>query len=77
VRYPFIFQVSRDGKWTLAQAYGEAANIASNAHYSCLHTRPAWPDIPPGEERRVDGKLYFLRGGPEQLLARWKKDYGK
>jgi formylglycine-generating enzyme required for sulfatase activity len=76
VRYPFIFIVSRDGNFTIAQAYAAGSTVASNAHYSCLHTRPVWPDIPPGEEREVKGKLYFLRGGPQELLARWKQDFG-
>jgi hypothetical protein len=53
------------------------STVASNAHYMCLHSRPHWPDIPPGQERSMTGKLYFLQGGPEQLLARWKKDFGK
>ncbi len=75
VRYPFIFIVSRDGNFTIAQAYAAGSSVASNAHYSCLHSRPIWPDIPPGEEREVRGKLYFIRGGPNELLARWKKDF--
>ena len=44
--------------------------MASNAHYSCLHSRPRWPDIPAGEERAVLGKYYFLKGGPDDLLKR-------
>jgi hypothetical protein len=77
VRYPFLFIVSRDGQWVIAQAYGDGRTVATNAHYSCLHSRPAWPDIPPGEERAVTGRMYFLKGGPQDLLARWKKDFQK
>lgn len=76
-RYPFIFIVSRDGNFTIAQAYASASSVASNMHYSCLHSRPIWPDIPPGEERAVEGRLYFVRGGPRALLARWKKDFAR
>ena len=75
VRHPFIFIVSRDGQWTLAQAYGAGRTVATNAHYSCLHSRPLWPDIPPSEERQVTGRLYFIKGGPDDLLARWKRDF--
>jgi len=77
VRHPFLFTRSRDGQWVIAQAYGEGTTVATNAHYSCLHSRPRWPDVPPGAERAVTGKLYFLRGGPDELLARWKADFGK
>jgi len=77
VRHPFAFIRSGDGHWIIAQAYGEGTSIGTNAHYSCLHSRPRWPDIPPAEERSMTGKLYFLRGGPEELFARWKADFGK
>jgi hypothetical protein len=68
---------SNDGRWIIAQAYAEGATIAGNAHYSCLHVRPKWPDIPSGETRALTGKLYFLQGGAQELLARWKKDFAK
>lgn len=77
VRYPFVFICSRDGGWVIAQAYADGTTVASNAHYSCLHARPRWPDIPPGEERSVLGKYYFLKGGPSELLTRWTKDFGR
>ena len=77
VRHPFVFIRSRDSQWVIAQAYGEGTSIGTNAHYSCLHSRPRWPDIPPGQERSMAGKLYFIRGGPEELLARWKADFDK
>jgi hypothetical protein len=77
VRHPFIFIRSRDGRWVIAQAYAQGTSVASNAHYSCLHTRPLWPDIPPGQEQAILGKIYFLRGGPDDLLARWKADFRK
>lgn len=77
VRYPLLGIRSRDCQWVIAQACAEGTTVASNAHYSCLHARPRWPDIPPGEERSVLGKYYFLKGGPEESLNRWKKDFGK
>ena len=76
-RLSLIATRSRDGDWIIAQAYAEGVSVATNAHYSCLHTRPRWPDIPPGQERAVLGKLYFIRGGPADLLRRWKTDFAK
>ena len=70
VRYPLLAIVSRDGEWMIAQAYGAGRSAATNAHYSCLHPRPVWPDIPPGEERSVTGQLYLIHGGPVELFAR-------
>jgi len=77
VRLPIVAIRSRDGEWIIAQAYGEGTSIGTNAHYSCLHSRPRWPDIPPGQQRSMTGKYYFLHGGPEELLNRWKADFGE
>jgi len=77
LRPPCLFVRSRDGRWVIAQAYDEVARLENNAHYTCLHALPVWPEIPAGEERSKTGKLYFLRGGPAELLARWKADFGK
>ena len=77
VRYPLLFIRSRDGQWIVAHTTGEGSGVGSNAHYSCLHAHPVWPEIPPGQSRTVLSRLYFLRGGPEDLLARWKKDFSK
>ena len=77
VRHALIALVSRGGKWILAQAYDEGTTVASNAHYSCLHTRPTWPDIPPGQEASRKGKLYFAKASLDQLLERWKRDFVK
>ena len=74
-RLPIIAVRSRDGNWIVAQAYGQATSVATNAHYTCLHTRPLWPEIPAGDERALTGKVYFLKGGPQELLARWKQDF--
>jgi len=77
VRYPIILITSRDGQFTIAHTCARGESVASNMHYSCLHSRPVWPDIPPGEARAVVSRLYFIHGGPEDLLARWRRDYAQ
>jgi len=74
VRYPIIALRSRNGKWAVAQAYDEGVTVASNAHYSCLHSRPTWPDIPPDETVSRTGRLYFVRGDLAELLHKWRVD---
>ena len=76
-RVPLICTKSTDNNWVVAQAYEEGSGVAGNAHFSCLHVYPKWPQIPAGDERAITGKLYFLKGGPDELLARWKQDYKK
>jgi hypothetical protein len=75
MRLPLMAVRSRDRQWIIAQAYVEGVSVANNAHYTCLHVRPRWPDIPPGEETTVTGKVYFLKGGLDELLARWRADF--
>lgn len=77
VRYPLIAVQSRDGQWMTAHAYGEGRSVASNAHYTCLHSNPGWPELAPGQSVKQTARFYFFKGSPEELLERWKKDYGK
>jgi len=76
IEAPIMFIRSVDGNYIIAQASGPASGAGGNAHYSCLHTSPTWPEIPPGESRSIDASFYFMKGGPEELLARWEEDYG-
>ena len=73
---PIMYCVSCDRKWIVAQTYDAGSTIAGNFNFGCLHVRPTWPDIPPGDERARTGKLYFLKGGPKELLKRWVEDFG-
>jgi len=73
---PIMFLYSADRRYIVAQAAQRACAAGGNAHYSCLHTTPEWPEIPPGEKRSMSISFYFLRGGPEDLLERFNRDYG-
>jgi len=73
---PVMFVRSADLRYITAQASTGATAAGGNAHYSCLHTTPQWPEIPAGRSRSISLSFYFLKGGPAELLARWEKDYG-
>jgi hypothetical protein len=64
-----------EDQWPVGFIMG--TTIGTNAHCWCPHSRPRRPDIPPGEQRTVTGEVYFLRGGPDELLARWNGDFEK
>ena len=57
-----------------------AGGGASNANYCCLHfecfPKDGWLDLKPGEEDTSMIRYYFMRGGLDAALARWKKDFG-
>ena len=74
VVYPFMFTRSADGEYLIAHATALSTSVGGNAQYSCLHVYPVWPEIPAGESRTVTSRFYVLRGTPEDLLARWRRD---
>jgi hypothetical protein len=74
-RLPFVCTASPDGRWVLAiGARHDGVGIARNANYSCLHITRQLPTFTPGMEHTVSTRYYFLRGGAQDALARWKKE---
>lgn len=72
---PFVVIQSRDGQGVISQASAEARTLFNNWEYSCQHSEII-AELTPGEEKTVLHKLYFLRGRPEDLLQRWREDFG-
>ena len=66
--------VSRDGNWTLGQAFQDVQYICLNSP-ACVHPAAFFGTLAPGEQRTVSGKYYFLRGGLNDLLRRYKADF--
>ena len=44
---------------------------------SCIHANPEWDRVPPGGEQTVRGKVYYLRGTKEDVLERYRRDFGR
>ena len=77
VTLPYIFIRSAEGGYLIAHVSQNVTEIGSNSQYSCLHTEPAWPEIPPGKSRTITSRFYILRGTAEDLLERARKDFGE
>ena len=73
-RLPFVCTVSPDGKWVMAVTGPGGQGISRNANYSCLHIGQDIPELKPGMEHTQLTRIYFLRGGVQDALQRWKKD---
>jgi hypothetical protein len=41
----------------------------------CFHADPYFASIMPGEERKVRGKLYLIKGNAEEALKRYQHDF--
>ena len=72
---PLIATVSRDGKWLIAPTTFSHPTKAlfHNREYSCLHNQPQ-VILAPGEQVRIAQRVYFLRGGLNDLVKRYEAD---
>lgn len=69
--------VSRDGKWVIANGradIGEKLWVSSNPCLNCIHAE-CQLTINPNQTRIAHGRLYFLQGGLEELLNRYRSDF--
>jgi hypothetical protein len=74
---PLIALTSRDGKKTIALAFERAIWASSNTgdDRACFHLFPWFGRIEPGRSVTVRGRLYVLRGGPQEAIKRFRKDF--
>jgi hypothetical protein len=70
----FICIASKDGKWVLGTYMDPVSSLSFNTKgtriHGCIHSNPALPEVPVGASLRVTGRLYLLRGTPDDL---WKE----
>jgi hypothetical protein len=76
---PLIALRSRDGRTTVALAFEQAVWASSNTgdDRACFHLFPWFGRMEPGQRVTVHGRLYVLRGGPQEAFRRFKKDFPK
>jgi len=43
---------------------------------SCIHANPTWKDLAPGEQQTAHGKIYYFAGSKDELLERYRRDFG-
>jgi hypothetical protein len=67
---------SADNKWLLATAWDRTHELFQGI-YVCLHADPHVGGLTPGQTKRVRGKLYLLKNDPDELLRRYKQDFGE
>lgn len=74
---PLVALTSRDGKSTVALAFDQAVWASSNTGdaRACFHLFPWFGRIEPGRSAKVEGRFYVLKGGPEEALARFRRDF--
>ena len=67
---------SVDGTRTAAFGFERSHSIYSSPGNRCFHADPFFgPDLQPGEQRKIRGRLYLMEGTPAEALERFRKDF--
>ncbi len=74
---PLIALTSRDGKKTIALAFERAIWASSNTgdDRACFHLFPWFGRLEPAQSVTVRGRLYVLKGGAQEAMKRFRKDF--
>src|SRR5262249_12556746 len=67
---------SADGRYLLAMAWDRTQELFQGV-IVCLHNDPRVGGLQAGETKKLRGKVYFLKNGPEALLKRYTRDFVK
>lgn len=67
---------SVDGNHTAALGFERSHSIYSSSGNRCFHADPSFGlDLQPGEQRKIRGRLYLMKGAPSDALDRFRKDF--
>jgi hypothetical protein len=76
-RWALIAVVSHDGEWVIASGRagkGFDYSVATNTLFTCLHT-DATANVPASGKVTTRQRFYFLKGGLDDLLRRFRADF--
>ncbi|MBI4893355.1 MAG: hypothetical protein HY821_22225 [Acidobacteria bacterium] len=71
-----ITRVSRDGDWISGIYWERTSHVTDHHPADCLHAILNIGGIPAGGTRVLRGKIYWFRGGLDELRKRWKQEFG-
>jgi hypothetical protein len=74
---PLIAVASKDGQFTVGLGFQDGIWASSNTgdDRACFHLFPNFGTLKPGESATVEGRFYFLQGGPDAVLAQFRRDF--
>ena len=65
---------SADDKYLLATAWDKTQELFQGV-IVCIHNDPRIGGLKPGENKKLHGKVYFLKNDPDALLKRYRHDF--
>lgn len=66
---------SMDGQYCTALGFTQSYSAFGCTGNMCFHADPYFGVIEPHEEKAIDGRLYFIRGGRHDALRRYQDDF--
>jgi hypothetical protein len=73
---PIVLIENNKATHTIALAFERAHTIFCSPGNACFHADPYFgPDLQPGEERSVRGRLYLAAGSPNDIFKRFQSDF--
>ena len=75
-RAPLVVVENQARTHTMGLAFERAHSLFSSVINGCYHANPYFgPNLEPGEERTVRGRLYLAKGRAADLLQRYQQDF--
>ena len=71
-----ILRTSQDGGWSTGLYWERTTHLTDHHPADCLHAIVNIGGIPPHAKRALHGKIYWLKGGGEELVKHCKHDFG-
>ncbi|MBN2311076.1 MAG: hypothetical protein JXR94_19020 [Candidatus Hydrogenedentes bacterium] len=65
------------GEWVCGLLWEQTTHITNHHPADCLHAVVNIGPLPPRGKRAIRGKIYWLRGGLEELYESWQRDFPK
>ncbi len=77
IRVPLAAKVAEDFSRAVGTVWRNASGVAynwSDTHH-CMHSIPCFGFLNAGEEKTIEGRIYFVEGGIEALTKRVKRSF--
>jgi Ca2+-binding EF-hand superfamily protein len=71
-----IIRESTDGRWVTGIAWDRFLAAQGHNPWECMHLSVRVGPLKRGEKRSVKGRIYLLEGTKEELLERYRKEFG-
>jgi len=67
---------SKDGAWTIAQAWKKARYLIANItpKYACTEAPPSFGNVAPGETIHATGRIYITHAGLDGVISLYNRD---